>query len=61
MKILANENIPLEAILALRKEGHDVEWIGQFLCEILKRKINWKGYFAVVTENNVRLLCLPKF
>lgn len=119
MKILANENVPFEAILALRKEGHDVgwiaeknkgildrdvihlalseqrilltfdkdfgelvyhqgtkaspgiillrlvpktpKWIGQFLCNLLKRKMKRQGHFAVVTENNIRLLPLPRF
>jgi predicted nuclease of predicted toxin-antitoxin system len=27
MRILANENIPQEAIAALRSRGHDVKWI----------------------------------
>jgi predicted nuclease of predicted toxin-antitoxin system len=27
MRLLANENIPLDAIEALRKDGHDVLWI----------------------------------
>ncbi len=27
MRLLANENIPLDAINALRKDGHDILWI----------------------------------
>lgn len=27
MRILANENFPLEAVEALRNEGHDVMWV----------------------------------
>jgi predicted nuclease of predicted toxin-antitoxin system len=27
MRIIANENFPGEAIMALRKEGHDVAWV----------------------------------
>ena len=27
MRLLANENFPLDAVLALRKSGHDVAWI----------------------------------
>lgn len=27
MRLLANENFPLDAVLALRENGHDVAWI----------------------------------
>lgn len=27
MRLLANENVPLDAVDALRQEGHDVAWI----------------------------------
>ena len=27
LRILANENFPLDAVIALRHEGHDVTWI----------------------------------
>lgn len=27
MRLLANENFPLDAVVALRKQGHDVLWI----------------------------------
>lgn len=29
MRLLANENIPAEAITALRAAGHDVEWVAE--------------------------------
>ena len=28
MRLLADENVPLPAVSALREEGHDVAWIG---------------------------------
>jgi len=42
MRILANENFPLEAVKALRAEGHDVAWIrtlsqGSSDSDVLKR------------------------
>ncbi len=32
MRVLANENFPLDAIEALRKNGHDVAWIREDAC-----------------------------
>lgn len=29
MRLLANENIPLDAVTALRADGHDVAWIAE--------------------------------
>jgi predicted nuclease of predicted toxin-antitoxin system len=45
MRFLANENIPYDAILALRDKGHDVLWIrveapGTNDADVLKRAIN---------------------
>ena len=44
MRFLANENIPYDAILALRDKGHDVLWIraeapGSNDADVLKRAI----------------------
>jgi predicted nuclease of predicted toxin-antitoxin system len=44
MQFLANENFPLDAVEALRKEGHDVAWIrtdapGSKDPDILKRAV----------------------
>jgi predicted nuclease of predicted toxin-antitoxin system len=116
MKLLANENIPASAILALRDDGHDVlwartdlpgaadrqlldlavqesrllvtfdkdfgelvfrqglsapcgvilfrldvrspEWIAQFMASALAEPREWRGHFAVVEADRIRMVPL---
>lgn len=42
MRLLANENFPLDTVIALREAGHDVAWIREDSCgaqdeDILRR------------------------
>ena len=74
MNLLANENLPLDAIQALRNAGHDVFWVrtecpGLEDEKIFKRAVeekrqalesrnDWEGHFAVVTDNQIRMKVL---
>lgn len=39
MRILANENFPLDAVLALRRRGHDVAWVREETPGISDREV----------------------
>jgi hypothetical protein len=63
MRFLANENLPLVAVEALRRSGHDTAWVqpmapddlARWVVSSLEVRTDWKGHFAVVEAGRVRL------
>ena len=68
MRLLANENFPLDAVEALRADGHDVAWIredspqyvAQVAVQALASQTNWAGHFSVVEDNRIRMTPLTQ-
>jgi hypothetical protein len=63
MCLLANENFPLGAIVALRVQGLEVAWVrsdapgssdGQMAVAALSQRDDWAGHFAVIENQRIR-------
>jgi predicted nuclease of predicted toxin-antitoxin system len=55
MRVLANENVPLRAVEALRSAGHEVEWMAE-----LGPSTEDNSVLALATERGLTLLTLDK-
>ncbi|HUJ27251.1 MAG TPA: DUF5615 family PIN-like protein [Myxococcales bacterium] len=55
MRLLANENVPLQAIQALRAAGHVVQWMAE-----LGQSAEDSAVLALATERSLTLLTMDK-
>lgn len=60
LRILANENVPGDAIEALRRLGHDVVWAVALILAALQSRSEWSGYFSVVENDRIRMTPLRR-
>lgn len=52
MRLPADENVPLPVTRELRTDGHDV-------VETARERDDWRGHFAVIEQQRIRMRPFP--